>query len=838
MADVGAHGAGARWRVFVSHTSELREFPRGQSYVDAAERAVAACGHVIVDMADFPAADLPSARLCTDRVESCDVYLGVLGTRYGSPVRDRPEVSYTELEFEAATKAGLHRLVFMLDLEAEAAGIPPSGLIDLAYGTRQEAFRRRVQADLGTRSFCDPGTLGQLVERPLRELAEKHQASDAAILPVRLAPRPESLAGRERLLEELDARLAREPGRAGPRLVALCGLGGAGKTSVAVEYAHRHLAEVGVCWQLSSENPAVLEAGFALLAAQLGARDAVDARDPVASVHGVLARARMGWLLIFDNAVNRTSVERFLPPAGNGQVLITSQSQLWPPSQALDVPALETEVAADFLLNRTGQADQAAARELAAVLGGLPLALEQAAAYMQATGTTLARYLPLLRDRQADLLSRGEATGHPADVTATLGLALSRLASEDPAAAGVLRLLAFLAAEPVPLDRLLADEHAGGMLGQEVAAGIGLLPGNPVAIGDAITALRRYSLLSPAGDGLVLTHRLVQAVTRAQLSAEAAAQWKQAAATLVEAAVPADPTAPVAWPTCAMLLSHARAVLSLTSAGLWRIVQYLGHSGSYSAARDLSQLIAAARVADDAYGPEHPATLIARHEIALWAGQAGDVGGARDQLAALVPVSERILGPDHTDTLDARHYLARWTGEAGDAAGARDQFAVLLRVRERVQGPEHPDTLATRHEIARWTGEAGDAAGARDQFAALLPVRERVQGREHPETLATRHNLARLTGQAGDATGARDQFATLLPVRERLLGREHPETLTTRHDLAYWTGAAGDAAGARDQFAVLLPVRERIQGPDHPHTLGPPQPRPLDWSGGGCGWGS
>ena len=101
-------------------------------------------------------------------------------------------------------------------------------------------------------------------------------------------------------------------------------------------------------------------------------------------------------------------------------MLITTQNQHWPPGQALDVPVLDTEVAADFLVARTGDADRAAARELAAGLGGLPLALEQAAAYMQATGTTLARYLPLFRDRQADLLARGEVSGHP-DVAATLG---------------------------------------------------------------------------------------------------------------------------------------------------------------------------------------------------------------------------------------------------------------------------------------------------------------------------------------------------------------------------------------------------------------------------------
>src|SRR5258707_229057 len=122
------------------------------------------------------------------------------------------------------------------------------------------------------------------------------------------------------------------------------------------------------------------------------------------------------------------------PPAGRqgrraraarpGRALITTQNQHWPPGQALDIPVLDVEVAADFLVNRTGDPDRTAARELADQLGGLPLALEQAAAYMQATGITLARYLPLFRTRQADLLARGEASGHPADSAVTLGLAL------------------------------------------------------------------------------------------------------------------------------------------------------------------------------------------------------------------------------------------------------------------------------------------------------------------------------------------------------------------------------------------------------------------------------
>jgi hypothetical protein len=316
-----------------------------------------------------------------------------------------------------------------------------------------------------------------------------------------------------------------------------------------------------------------------------------------------------------------------------------------------------------FLVNRTGDPDERAAADLAGKLGGLPLALEQAAAYIQVSGITLGAYLALFRDRRADLLARGQAAGHPADVAATLGLAASRLADEAPAAAGLLRLLAFLAPEPVPLALLLADTEAAGALAPGVAAAVGPLLGDPVAAGDAVAALRRYCLLTPAGDGLVLVHRLVQAITVAQQSAEVAEQWEQAAAVLVEAAVPVDPTVPEAWRMCAMLLPHARAVLDLTSDGLGRIAMSLGWSGSYPAARDLFRLIADAYRDDDTYGPEHWETLTARASLAYFTGLAGDAAGARDQYAALLPIRERVLGAEHQDTLGTRGSLPRWTSQ-------------------------------------------------------------------------------------------------------------------------------------------------------------------------------
>jgi len=736
-------------RVFVSHTSELREHPKERSFVAAAVHAVNRSECVPLDMEYFTARDDKPAAYCREQVGKADVYVGILGFRYGSPVRDETTLSYTELEFEAATTLGLPRLVFLLD-EDEVLPLPQSCLSDLTYGERQEAFRARVaEAGITVRKVASPDRLETMLSQALSEIRARAAARAEAVAEarrmalgggpvVRVAPRPVFLAGREDLLAELEARLAGDE-RGGPRVVALCGLGGAGKTSVAVDYAHRQLGRLGVVWQLPAEEPTALAAGFGELAAQLG----VGTGDPVAAVHTALAR-RDDWLLVFDNVPDPAAIAGLVPPAGGGQVVITSQYGYWPGGRGLDVPMLDREVAAGFLLERTGATEEdQAAGELADEVGGLPLALEQAAAYMQASGRSIASYLELFRKRRADLLSRGEAAGYDKQVATTWSLAFAALGRDGPAVR-LLRLVACYAAEEIPLDLLLRP-HPG------LEATLGPLLDDDLARDEAIAGLRRYSLISAPHDGRVSVHRLVQAITLDQLTEEDRATWRRAAATVIETALPDDARDPMGWPIYAALLPHAQIMLDPTGDGMLRIILYLGYAGSYTAACDAVRPLLRAREAT--LGAEDPRTLSARSNLAYWTGLAGDPAAARDQYATLVPESERILGAEHPETLVARVRLADWTGEAGDPDAARDSFITLLQICERVLGAEHPETLATRARLADWAGQAGDPAAARDHYTALLPLYERVLGTEHPETLTVRSNLTYWARRAGGADG-------------------------------------------------------------------------------------
>ena len=202
-------------------------------------------------------------------------------------------------------------------------------------------------------------------------------------------------------------------------------------------------------------------------------------------------------------------------------------------------------------------------------------------------------------------------------------------------------------------------------------------------------------------------HRLVQAVTLDQMPADLAAEWQEAAAALIEAALPDDPDSPADWPAFAALLPHARTALAPASDGLGKIAAYLRAIGNYAAALDLQRQIVRARQTNLA--AEHPRTLTTRANLASLTADAGDAVAARDQLAALLPVMERVYGAEHRATLTTRANLARSIWDAGDTVAARDQYDALLPIMNRVLGAEHPATLTTRSDLAYWTRQAQEA---------------------------------------------------------------------------------------------------------------------------------
>lgn len=419
---------------------------------------------------------------------------------------------------------------------------------------------------------------------------------------------------------------------------------------------------------------------------------------------------------------------------------------------------------------------------------------------------------------------RGAAADDRALEPAALEPVIDRLADQDPGAADLLRLLAFLGPEPLSLDLLLAGARAviaatHRLPGPQAAAVVGTLPADPAAAGHAVTALRCFGLLSPAGGGREVISQPVRVATRARLTAHQAAFWRQAAAAVIDAALPTDPHAPAAWPAYAVLLPHAHAALDLTSDGMGRIARYLGHSGHYPAARDICRQITDAHTAYDPHGPEHPRTLTARREAARWTGMAGQAAEARDQLTALLAVVERVQGPDHPETLATRHEMARWTGAAGDAADAREQCAALWPAVERVLGADHLDALALRSELARWTGQAPDTPDARDQCATVLSIYELIAGPSNADVELHRRMFPDVAGLEQATASARYQFGLLHRIYERLLGGEHPDTLAAWRSETSLAGDAGYAAHARTQFGYLLQRSERILGRDHPDTL-------------------
>jgi Domain of unknown function (DUF4062)/Tetratricopeptide repeat/NB-ARC domain len=808
--------------VFLSHTSELRNFPAGgKSYVAEAERAISAAGHVIVDMADFPASDRPAAQVCAERVRGCQVYVGVLGTRYGSPVQDKPEVSYTELEFDTATAAGLPRLVFLLDTGAADVGIPLDQLIDHAFGARQEAFRRRVQASgLVTQTFASPDELGRLVERSLRELAAARRGPDpgglapGSVLRVWNVPaRNPGFTGRDGMLAAVRERLL-----AGDRAVvqALQGMGGVGKTQLAIEYAHRFADSYDVAWWVNAEQAGLIGDQFAALGAALGC---VEPGAGTAAVQAaVLAdlHQRGRWLLVFDNAENPAGIAGWLP-GGSGHVLITSRERAWAEiATPVEVDVLARAESVAILRDRVSGLGAGDADRLAAALGDLPLAVAQAAGFMAETGMPAAVYLDLLATRAGTLLDQAASgSAYPRSLAAVTRLAVDRLDREDPAAAQLASMCAFLAPEPIPDDLFTSvpDVLSGELAARAV---------DPLAWRQTLAKLARQSLARIDQRGLVM-HRLTQAILRDRLTAERAAATRACTEAILAAADPGDPPNPVTWPRWAQLMPHLLAAdLAATgSRGLrwmacnacWYLLTRGDTRTAYGLAVELREHWRA-RLGDDDGNMRATATYLA------WALRVmGRFAEARDLDQDTLDRERRLFGEDHPDTLASASNLAIDLRELGEHQAARDLDQDTLDRRRPVLGDDHPSTLISANSLAADLTNLGEHQAARDLDQDTLDRRRRVLGDDHPHTLSSASNLAADLTNLGEHQAARDLNQDTLDRRRRALGEDHPDTLRSAHNLAINLRSLGERQAARDLDQDTLDRRRRVLGEDHPDTL-------------------
>ncbi len=589
--------------------------------------------------------------------------------------------------------------------------------------------------------------------------------------------------GREPLLAQLHQQL-QTTGITALAQAAIHGLGGIGKTQTAIEYAHRFRKHYRFVLCVAAEQEATLEAAYLSLARELGLAEAqADLATAAQAVKAWLSRED-GWLLVFDNADDPALLRAYLPvERTGGKVLLTSRAKTFAEvgiTEPFRVETMNPEDAVAFLLKRTKRDEAGPASELARELGYLPLALEQAAAYVDTVGVSLSAYLASFKRRGLQLLEKGKpGAEYPASVATTWNLSFANVKKVSPASAELLTTAAFLAPDSVPIEIFTLG---GSKLGDLLAEALKGSAEDPLIFWELLAPLERYSLVERLPDDAFKLHRLTQEVVKDSLGEEGRRAWAERVVQALNATYPYIEFEN--WKLCERLQPHARPAselartYNLESAEAGRLFNQAGYfareQGDYASARLFDEL--ALEIRERVLGGEHSATLASKNNLAATLRAFGDLVGARKLVEQNLEIYERVLGGEHPDTLRSRSNLAEIFRPLGDLACARKLDEQNLEICERVLGGEHPDTLLARSNLAETFRTLEDLAGARKLEEQTLEVRERVLGGEHPDTLASRHNLAWVLYQQGERQAARDLMTRVVERRRRVLGEEHPLT--------------------------------------------------------------
>ncbi|HEY1353656.1 MAG TPA: FxSxx-COOH system tetratricopeptide repeat protein [Ktedonobacteraceae bacterium] len=680
--------------------------------------------------------------------------------------------------------------------------------------------------------------------------------------------------GREEIFTALVSALQADRAAALTPPQGLSGLGGMGKTQTAVEYAYRFRAHYQALLWVRANSPAVLVSEFLRLATvlQLPARMQRDQRLVIEAVVRWL-REHDGWLLIFDDVENPAHLDPFLPGTARGHILLTSRASAFGGlAQSIPLAKMADEVGALFLLRRTehlalgARLAEAPAQQRADALritydlAGLPLALEQAGAYIQSMGCTLAAYHTLLGERLAEVLAeRSPQAQYPATVATTWALSFEKVAQAEPACPELLAALAFLYPEAVPEEILTEGHvHLGELLGAKAA--------DPLLWDGVIAQLLRFSLIARSADDRLFTmHRLVQAVIQDRLEPAVRYLWSIRVVQAVADSFPAVQFE--TWPLCERYLIQAQTCASLIET--WELMfsnaarllnqtaAYLRHRARYTEAEPL--YLRAIVIWHKTLGAEHPHLAACfnnlgrlyeeqgkyqqaehwyRLALDLWThlrledermaktlnnlGQLYRLQGkfreAEPFYQRSLHLREQVLGPDHPDTATACRNLAWLALELGQDQQAEQLLQRALVIGQRTQAAGHPDLATCLAVLADIASRRGRYEEAERLLGQVLAHSEQTYGQQHPETAVALNNLALSAEKRGNYEQAEALYMRAHAIHLQVFGHRHPRTAGTLTNLAGYYSNRGDDERAIACYQEAADLFEELLGPDHPRT--------------------
>jgi len=592
---------------------------------------------------------------------------------------------------------------------------------------------------------------------------------------------------------------------------AVYGLGGVGKSELALQYAAAHRGNYGLVWWISAVDAVQVEAGLAALAGRLCPPVAMagTTADAAGWATGWL-QSHAGWLLILDNVEDQADIEPLLGQLGDGRVIVTSRrdadwGRLADPVR-LDV--LDPAAAIQLLILRTGQpgrSDAQAAAQLAAELGYLPLALDQAAAYIVRQRVSLAAYLASLRQDPARMHAKG--TSAQQTIARLWDLHIKVIHERSPQASAMLGVLAHYAPDAIPRAML------GGSAPREDTD-------------EALGLLASYSMITLTPD-TVSIHRLLQAVILTQPghgAGDDAPSPRDTALDWLGLAIPDNPSTNVAaWPLLRVLVTHAEALAGHFPPGqqpqaLGRvkneIAMFLYSQGDYAQALPLQQ--SGLAVYEAVLGPDHLYTAILQANLACTYCELGRYADALPLQERALALAEASQGPDHRDTAILLANIALTYHDAGRVADALPLEERALTITEAALGPDHPETAIRLNNLA-WTYlDLGRPADALPLQERALAITEAAFGPDHPSTALLLSGIATIYCGMGRVADALPLEERALAVTEAVLGPHHRDTAFRLHNLASSYRLLGRVAEALPLQERALAVTEAALGPDHP----------------------